>query len=65
MTDRDRFLSELKLLCRKYSVTLGSGKQFHTIFGESVLTRRYAVFVSSEFVLELETDVYNYLNELI
>jgi hypothetical protein len=63
MTDKDRFLSELKLLCNKYGVTLGAGKQYMRLFGEEVLIRRYPVFVSIDFSLDLETEVYWYLRD--
>jgi hypothetical protein len=64
MTDKERFLSELKLLCNKYAVTLGHARHHRNVFGELLLSHCSPVFVSGEFVLELETEVYNYLNDL-
>jgi hypothetical protein len=64
MTDKERFLSELKLLCNKYAVTLGQARHHRNEFGELLLSHSSPVFVSGEFVLELGTEVYNYLNDI-
>jgi hypothetical protein len=49
MTDKERFLSELKLLCNKYAVTLGKSKHYRSVCGEQVLLRTSPAFISKEF----------------
>lgn len=62
MTDKERFLSELKLLCNKYAVTFGKSKQYRSICGEQVLLHTSPAFISKDFVLEVDGEVYTYLN---
>jgi hypothetical protein len=62
MTDKERFLSDLKLLCNKYAVTLGKSKHYRSVCGEQVLLRTSPAFISKDFVLEVDGDVYTYLN---